>query len=208
MPSKDTKATIYSIWLLFILTFLPGLCYSTNYDGVILGDSISSGYGVTQTQNWVYVWQQSLTCHPKISNISVQGATTADGLDNLIYFYQQHQAKWMILELGGNDGLRGLNLDAMQNRLEKMIQLARSKRTDIYLVSTDLPANYGETYRKQFKSKFEELAKRYNLNHISLFFPSDQALIQSDGIHPSPKGHALIADAMRPLSDIICKIDN
>ncbi len=172
---------------------------------MILGDSISSGYGVTESQNWVYLWQQSLSCNTKISNISVQGATTADGLNNLAYFYKQHQARWLILELGGNDGLRGLDLDAMQSRLEQIILLARSKQTDIHLISTDLPANYGEDFKQQFKSKFIELAKKYNLNHISLYFPSDQALIQSDGIHPSPKGHILIAEAMQPIADTICR---
>ncbi|MDC3180726.1 GDSL-type esterase/lipase family protein [Gammaproteobacteria bacterium] len=201
---KDTNTTTSSIWVYLSLALLLSYCHCEEYDGIILGDSISSGYGVEPKENWVYLWQSSLTCKLNILNLSVQGATTADGLNTLNYFYANHTANWMILELGGNDGLRGLDLDQMKSRLDALITLAENNQTKVLLVSTDLPINYGKDFRTKFQEAFDTIAKQHHLIHLKLQFPEDVSLIQSDGIHPSASGHQRIAQTLQPLSAEVC----
>lgn len=204
MLSQANRQKPLALMLIYILTLLPLYAYTTNYDVTILGDSISSGYGVKPADNWVNQWSKQLSCNIFLRNLSVQGATTQDGIETLEYFYRYHHTNWLIIELGGNDGLRNLNLDGMSIRLNQLIEKGKANQARVILVATDLPPNYGANFKKRFQSIFRQLAKQHEVQLIQLTFPKDANLIQPDGIHPSPIGHQSIARLMLQKLPNVC----
>lgn len=204
MFSKVRQATYISMMLRLIISISLLTCHALSYDVLVLGDSISSGYGVLPSESWVKIWAEKLPCSPRLLNLSIQGATTNDGLQSLKHFYKENQSKWVIVELGGNDGLRGLKLSLMEARLSSIIELALSSEASVILLATDLPPNYGQLYRRQYRSTFERLAESYHLPLVKLAFPEDEALMQDDGIHPNAQGHEKIAIEMLTMKTFVC----
>ena len=130
---------------------------------LVWGDSLSAAYGIPVDKGWVNLLQQKLQNNAVINNGSISGETTAGGLTRLPAALQTYQPDYVLLELGANDGLRGIKTDTMQANLEQMIQLAQQAKAKVVLLGIKLPPNYGSAYTQKFEAVYTNLAKQYNL---------------------------------------------
>lgn len=171
---------------------------------VVLGDSISAGYGIEVSQGWVALLQQKLdqqgTGHI-IHNESISGDTTAGGLARIDAALTLHKPAVVIVELGANDGLRGLPPTLIKNNLAGIIQLARQNGAKVLLLSMKIPPNYGKRYIDLFYTIYPQLATELGIPYVP-FIMEDVALtkdmMQQDGLHPNAKGQPVIADKVWP----------
>jgi acyl-CoA thioesterase-1 len=163
--------------------------------GVILGDSLSAGYGVKLDESWPSILEKNLNnegIHIKIVNAGISGDTTSGGLFRLPKLLEEHQPNLVILELGGNDGLRGMSIEkVIKINLDTMIKMSKDAGAEVVLVGVELPPNYGNKYTSQFKNMYAELANKHHLNLIEGSIKEMVAsnLMQADGIHPNINGH-------------------
>jgi acyl-CoA thioesterase-1 len=167
---------------------------------VVLGDSISAGYGMEVQQGWVALLQKRLDQHNSdytVFNESISGDTTAGGLARIDQALQQYKPKILILELGANDGLRGLSPKIMKANLAEIIRRSQLSGAKILLLSMRIPPNYGKRYTEMFYNVYPQLAKEMSVTYVH-FILKDVALVkelmQGDGLHPNAKAQALIAD--------------
>ena len=187
--------------LLLLAIGLPRLALAETL--LIVGDSLSAAYGIPVDQGWVALLQRQLAAehYPyTIVNASISGDTTANARARLDQTITRHQPAIVILELGGNDGLRGLSLAAMKENLAAMISAARQSGAQLLLVGVELPPNYGKHYTDKFRAIYRELA----VEHQVALLPSlvegvgtRAELMQADGIHPNGRAQALIAARVR-----------
>ena len=168
---------------------------------VVFGDSISAAYGLNPAQGWVSLLQKKLGAKHQVVNASLSGETTAGGLSRLPAVLQQHKPDVLVLELGGNDGLRGLPLTAMQDNLNQMVRLAQSQKARVLLVGMALPPNYGPEYGNKFQAVFRDVAAARKTALVPLLvkgFEGDLAQFQPDGIHPAASAQARMLDNVLP----------
>lgn len=175
----------------------------------MLGDSLSAGYGIRIEEGWVALLQARLKTQGygyRVVNASVSGETSSGGLARLPRALELHRPAIVVIELGANDGLRGLPLDATRRNLTQMVELARAAGARVLLVGMRLPPNYGPRYTSEFQELFGALAKRYDLALVPFLLRDvalHEALMQADGLHPNSKAQALMLDtvwpALRPL---------
>ncbi len=166
---------------------------------LILGDSLSAGLGVNYDQAWPSLLQTRINkigSSYSVINAGVSGDTTSGGISRLPRLLKKYSPEILILELGGNDGLRGTSLKAIEKNLRDMIDSAQSSNVTVLLIGVQLPPNYGALYTKGFEDIFSDLAKEYSLDLIqgSLKTMVNEGLMQSDGIHPNVLGHQQIED--------------
>ena len=166
---------------------------------LILGDSLSAGLGVNYDQAWPSLLQTRINeigSSYSVINAGVSGDTTSGGISRLPRLLKKYSPEILILELGGNDGLRGTSLKAIEKNLRDMINSAQSSNITVLLIGVQLPPNYGMLYTKGFEEIFSDLAKEYSLDLIqgSLRAMVNEGLMQSDGIHPNVLGHQQIED--------------
>ena len=164
---------------------------------LILGDSLSAGLGVNYDQAWPSLLQSRINeigSSYSVINAGVSGDTTSGGISRLPRLLKKYSPEILILELGGNDGLRGTSLKAIEKNLRDMINSAQSSNVTVLLIGVQLPPNYGMLYTKGFEEIFSDLAKEYSLDLIqgSLKTMVNEGLMQSDGIHPNVLGHQQI----------------
>jgi acyl-CoA thioesterase-1 len=171
---------------------------------VVLGDSLSAGYGIPVQQGWVKLLEQRLAKEGygyRVVNASVTGETTQGGLARLPRALEQHKPALVILELGGNDGLRGLPLAASRDNLARMIELSQKAKAKVLLVGMMMPPNYGPRYAGEFREMYPALAKKYSvaftpflLDRVAL----NPELMQDDGIHANAKGQPRMLENVWP----------
>jgi acyl-CoA thioesterase-1 len=171
----------------------------------VLGDSLAEGLGVGETQSYPAVIQRTLDRKGygyRVVNLGVSGDTTTGGLSRLPYALSLKPAI-LVIELGGNDGLRGIPVPSTKANLEKMIVAAQKSGTDVLLAGMTLPPNYGSEYIRNFEAVYRDLARKYKTQLIpSLMRPiaeqieSRPGLMQRDGIHPTAEGHELLANTV------------
>lgn len=167
---------------------------------VVLGDSISAGYGIDVSQGWVALMQKKLddTHHDfTLDNASITGDTSSGGLARIDQLLIQHKPDVLILELGANDGLRGLPPALMKSNLAEIIRRAQHAHAKVLLLGMKIPPNYGKRYIEMFYNVYPQLAKEMNIPVIP-FLLEDVALtsglMQSDGLHPNAQAQPLIAE--------------
>lgn len=172
---------------------------------LLMGDSLSAGYGLPYDENWVSMLAAELARQkpPVIMiNDSISGDTTANGLARLPDALVQYQPDWVFLALGANDGLRGLSLPAMQNNIREMIVLSRQAGAKVALIGMDLPQNYGVPFRQAFAQVFATLAETFELPLLSGDAFSDIVgqpdYSQTDGLHPNVAAQPKIYAIMLP----------
>ena len=184
--------------LLLLLMILP-LTASANII-LIVGDSLSAAYGLPLEQGWVALLQARLDSRDypyRIVNASISGDTTANARSRLPRALASHEPAVVLLELGGNDGLRGLSLTAMKSNLDAMITSAQQAGSQVLLIGMQLPPNYGPRYTERFQSIYHELAGERNLALLPSLVDgigTKQNLMQEDGIHPNAVAQPLIVD--------------
>ncbi len=199
--------------LLLLLLILPG----TAPAGIILvvGDSLSAAYGIPVEQGWVSLLQDRLDTRDypfRIVNASISGDTTANARARLPDALASHAPAVVLLELGGNDGLRGLSLAAMKDNLAAMISSAQEAGAQVLLVGVQLPPNYGPRYTERFQAVYRELARERDLALLPSLVDgigTEQNLMQADGIHPNAAAQPLIRDRVwEALVPLLERTDN
>ncbi|WP_241984200.1 arylesterase [Aliidiomarina sedimenti] len=187
--------------LVLLLVIRPA---SANVSLLIFGDSLSAGYGISQADTWVAEierrWQQD---YPEYSiiNASISGDTTQGGLRRLAEVVERHQPDAVFIELGGNDGLRGFQIDSIRSNLSEMIHYLQNRDIHVALSQIEIPPNMGPRYTDQFRSLFANIAEQHNVELVPFFMldiATDPGLMQSDGIHPNLQAQEAIADIMEP----------
>jgi acyl-CoA thioesterase I len=181
--------------VLFALTLVTFSAYSDTGTILVFGDSISAGYGLAAPdKGWVALLQHKLQSEGydyQVINASVSGETTAGGLARLSRALSLHHPSIVILELGGNDGLRALPVGAMRENLEQMAVAARAAGAEVLLLGMRIPPNYGPIYSDQFYSAFGQVAGKLRLPLVHFFLQDvaqDNAQMQADGTHPNERG--------------------
>ncbi len=199
-------------WLIVCLLFAASASAHPARTILVFGDSISAGYGIPVGQGWVALLQaklERLGYGYRVVNASVSGETTAGGLDRLPRALALHRPQILILELGGNDGLRALPVQQMRANLGRMLRLARSAGTSVVLLGMRMPPNYGPEYTAQFQRAFVDVAKAHRVAFVPFFLQgiaTQPALMQADGLHPNVRGQALLlANAWRALGPMLRK---
>jgi acyl-CoA thioesterase-1 len=171
---------------------------------VVLGDSLSAGYGLKIQEGWVNLLSQRLASEGygyKVVNASVSGETTQGGLARLPRVLELHKPDVVIIELGGNDGLRGLPLATSRENLRRSIELARNARARVLLLGMLIPPNYGKRYGDEFRDMFTMLAETYSLALVPFLLDRvalEPGLMQADGIHPNVRGQPRMLENVWP----------
>jgi acyl-CoA thioesterase I len=189
----------------FVLTLLAvvALLHSpaaVSADGtiVVVGDSLSSGYGVELEQSWVALLEDRLHAEGygyRVINASIAGDTSAGGLARLPRLLAAHSPAIVILELGGNDGLRALPVDRLRANLAAMIEASTGQGAEVILTGIQIPPNYGPSYTRAFSAVYPELAAEYDIALVDFLLDGvalQDGLMQADGIHPNARGHAVM----------------
>ncbi|MCF6324313.1 MAG: arylesterase [Gammaproteobacteria bacterium] len=191
--------------LLMLITFiLPTTVSAQQQTIVVVGDSLSAAYGMTQKEGWVNllaIKMKEATLPYRIVNTSISGETTHGALARFSTIISTHQPTIIIIALGGNDGLRGMPLKAMKQNLASMIQSAQTANSDVLLAGMQLPPNYGRTFTQKFSNSYQQLADEYNIALLPFLLKGmdqDLTLFQSDGIHPLNSAQPMILDNVWP----------
>ncbi len=177
---------------------------------LLLGDSLSASYGMKQNQGWVYLLNQQLKTNNapyQIINASISGETTAGGLSRLPGILSKQEVDYLLIELGGNDGLRGFPPKLIKNNLLQIIDLAKQKNITVFLMNVKIPPNYGPRYNKMFGQVFVDVAEHANVPLLPFFLNTiavHPELMQNDGIHPNVEAQPKIVEVMaNQLAEII-----
>jgi acyl-CoA thioesterase-1 len=198
----------HPIYILIFLSFIALAFTSfatmanvpTKHSILLLGDSVSASYRMKQSQGWVHLLNKQLTTQKsayKITNASISGETTTGGLSRLPGILEKEKVDHLVIELGGNDGLRGYSPKKIKNNLLQMIKLAQDKNIPVSLYKIKITPNYGPRYNKMFEQVFIDVAAETGSNLLNFFVEplvTDSTLMQEDGIHPSIKAQPIIAE--------------
>lgn len=198
---KCKRSGLLKVALLFFIFVLASDLYAQKKQILIFGDSITAGYGLEQEQAFPAFIQQkidSLGMNYSVVNAGLSGETSAGGLRRIDWVLQQ-DVDVFILELGGNDGLRGIDPENTKQNLQGIMDKVSEKypSAEIILTGMEAPPNMGEQYTNRFRSVFEELAEENDVIFMPFILESvagDPELNQGDGIHPTEEGHRLIAE--------------
>lgn len=176
---------------------------------LVVGDSLSAGYGMRREEAWPALLAARIAAQRldwRVVNASISGDTSAGGRSRLSAAIERHRPALVVIALGANDALRGLPLSAMKDNLRAMIRECRSARARVLLVGMDMPPNFGETFRREFRAVFADLAASEDVARVPFMlegFATRRELFQADGIHPAAAAQPLILDnlwpALRPL---------
>lgn len=194
-----------------MLILVSGLNTAYAASIVVFGDSISAAYGIEVNKGWVAKLQQKLKQEKKtyqVINASVSGETTSGGVSRLPQVLKQYQPNILILELGGNDGLRGQPPKLMQQNLQKMIQQAKQQKVKVVLLGMKIPPNYGKAYNQAFEKVFVEVAKSEQVPFVPFFLEGvggHDDLMQVDGIHPNAKAQDKLLKNVWPTLEKVLK---
>lgn len=195
---------VRAFWLALAL-LLPAAAAAAAPAILVYGDSLSAGYGIAQDRGWVALLEGRLKTERfdySVVNASISGEITRGGLERLPQALARTHPAVVILELGANDGLRGLPIAQMKANLGRMIELAKKARARVLLVGMKLPPNYGPDYTRAFESAFGELARRYRVALVPFLLQGiaqDEALFQPDGLHPSAAVQPVLLDNVWPV---------
>lgn len=178
---------------------------------LVLGDSISAAFGIEQTQGWVALLEQKLKQlqYPlRVINASISGETTQGGLQRLPSLLERHTPSLVIVELGGNDGLRGLKLSMIEANLNEIVKLVKASKADVLLAGMRLPPNYGQIYTQKFYQIFNDLARQENIALVPFLMDgvaTVDGMMQSDGIHPTADAQEILLNnvwkKLKPMLD-------
>lgn len=199
-------------WFALVLMLIPFAAVSDQHKGseshadiklLVLGDSLSAAYGLKAPEGWVSLlqnmWEEN---HSGIYvvNAAISGETTDGGLARLPRLLAQHQPTHLLIELGGNDGLQGHNVNKLRVNLRNMVDIAHGAGVEVFIQEMQIPTNYGRRYNKLFTESFAMIAEEKDIPLVPFFLADvalDSSLMQRDGIHPNAKAQPKIAEFMR-----------
>ena len=177
---------------------------------LVMGDSISAAYGIQREQGWVYLLEQRLKTQGlpwRVVNASLSGETTGGGLARLPLALETHEPALVILELGGNDGLRGYPINRVRDNLKAMVELALADQSQVLLVGMQIPPNYGPRYTRSFYAMYEDIAADTDSALVPFLLEAvalESGMMQADGVHPTAEAQPLLLDTLWPhLEDLL-----
>jgi len=171
---------------------------------VVLGDSISAGYGIEVAEGWVALLQKKLidtNSHYSISNASISGDTSAGGLARIDQILTVDKPAIILLQLGANDGLRGLSPVQMKNNLAEIVRRVQKAKAKVILLGMKIPPNYGKRYVDLFYNVYPQLAKELDIPLVPFILDDvalNKDLMQADGLHPNAKAQPILASKIEP----------
>lgn len=189
--------------LIVIVMCLPAAVYAKTI--MILGDSISAGYGLQPQQGWVTQLQQRLNQqYPKkhqVVNASVSGETSSGALARLPRLLQTYKPHIVVIELGGNDGLRGQPPQILQQNLGKLVSLSQQSKATVILLGMKIPPNYGQAYTQAFEKTYLSVSQQYKVKYLPFFMKGiagHPQLMQKDLIHPNAQAQSILLNNAYP----------
>ncbi len=197
--------------VIFVLLPSAASAAEDSYTLMVWGDSLSAAYGFSEEQGWVALLDEKLNSENwpyRVINGSVSGETTTGGLERLPAMLESYSPDLVILELGGNDGLRGLPLELMKANLKSMVDLVRADGGEVLLTGIQIPPNYGPRYTEPFFALFREIAEEDSLPLVPFLIdgiPQQPELMQNDGIHPKAEAQFMILENVWPYLEPMLK---
>ncbi len=186
--------------IIFLLVLLFIQKVHANNVILVLGDSLSASYGIEYQNGWVELLKDKLKNEKikyNIINSSISGETTAGGLKRLPRLLKENKPKVVILQLGANDGLRGLSIKQIYDNIKKMVALIKKNSSKCLLVGIKVPPNYGNRYSKSFFEVFTKISNQEKINLVPFLFKgfaTNQEYFLSDGIHPNKKAQPIMLE--------------
>ena len=190
------------IILILFLTF----SYSITAESkklLILGDSISAGYGLKESENWVELFNNSIDAERMnitMINSSISGDTTIGGLSRIGNVLKEHKPEYVLIELGGNDALRGYPLNQIKTNLLKIVDASLESKAKPLIMQIKIPPNYGKRYVEAFENIYLEISNEKDIPLLTFLLEKvalDQSLMQPDGIHPNEKAQPIIVEQIK-----------
>ena len=203
MKDLNQKTRLLPYFFLLSLCLIPlGVSAKTI---MILGDSLSAGYGIQPQQGWVHLLQKRLEQqYPKqhkVVNASVSGETTSGALARLPKLLQTHRPDLVVIGLGGNDGLRGQPPQMIQKNLASLIQQSQKAKAKVIVFGMKMPPNYGQAYSKAFENNYKVVSQQYKVKLLPFFMQGvagNKTLMQKDLIHPNAKAQTILLNNAYP----------
>jgi acyl-CoA thioesterase-1 len=200
LPRGRANQTLIN-WCLSLLLLMAGtVAQAANDKLLIVGDSLSAAYGIPVEQGWVAKLSERIDgtrYMVEVVNASVSGDTTANGLTKLPALLSEYQPAVVIIELGGNDGLRGLSIKKMKQNLTEMTELATTAGAQVILTGMQIPSNYGAAYTKMFTKTYTDVASQTDALLVPFLLQgleSGLEWFQSDGVHPNANAQPIMLD--------------
>ncbi|WP_036240529.1 arylesterase [Marinospirillum insulare] len=198
-PWKNKVISKLAAFLLLLIINSSSLVAAERPVILVMGDSLSAAYNIPTSAGWVSLLEERLKKRTdwQVINASISGETTSGGLTRLPALLRQHQPSLVLLELGANDGLRGLPPQLITNNLEKMLTLSEESGAKVMLIGILLPPNYGPAYLAKFEQTYPQLAKKHQLPLLPFLLEgvADQpSLMQEDGLHPTAEAQPKILE--------------
>ncbi|RGD91671.1 arylesterase [Acinetobacter sp. SWAC57] len=203
VQNRKFKKRINSYLVLIALCMSPTWVFAKTV--MVLGDSISAGYGIEPQQAWVNLLQKRLDQqYPKqhkVVNASVSGETTSGALARLPKLLQTHKPNVVVIELGGNDGLRGQPPQMIQKNLAQLIQQSQKAHATVVVLGMKIPPNYGTAYSKAFENNYKVVSQQYKVKLLPFFLEGvagNKSLMQKDLVHPNGKAQPILLNLAYP----------
>lgn len=203
VQNRKFKKRISSYLVLLALCLSPTWVFAKTV--MVLGDSISAGYGIEPQQAWVNLLQKRLDQqYPKqhkVVNASVSGETTSGALARLPKLLQTHKPNVVVIELGGNDGLRGQPPQIIQKNLVQLIQQSQKANATVVVLGMKMPPNYGTAYSKAFENNYKVVSQQYKVKLLPFFLEGvagNKSLMQKDLVHPNGKAQPILLNLAYP----------
>ena len=204
-----SKGRYYSMTRFFYLFLLLSVA-SNGSTLLVLGDSLSASYGISEENGWVQLLSADLEPQYKIVNASISGDTSGNGLARLPRLLEEFNPNYVLIELGANDGLRGHPLKLLKTNIEKMILMCQDKNIEPLLFGMEIPANYGRRYSGNFAAIYPSLALQFKIPLMPFQFEdlaSSESMIQADGLHPSLEAQKIIKSRVKSFLTPILKLE-
>jgi acyl-CoA thioesterase-1 len=190
------------ISFVFLLLVQTQVCADNSAPKIlILGDSLSAAYNIPIEKSWPELFRNNIrSSYPQSSviNASISGETTFGGVQRLEKLLEKHQPGQLIIELGGNDGLQGLNFAQSTENLDQMVRQAKQQDISVLLIGVRMPPNFGAAYNARFQQIFESVSVQHDIHYLPRFLEgvaaSDASLMQNDGIHPTAEAQPVLAE--------------
>ncbi|TDT43013.1 acyl-CoA thioesterase-1 [Halospina denitrificans] len=195
----STRSSVLTLILLWLCLTLPATAMAEN-TVLVFGDSLSAAYGIAEEDGWVTLLEEKLAeTHPQwqVRNASVSGETTGGGLRRINKALDHHTPEIVILQLGGNDGLRGKDPQTMRNNLATIIERSKDTGAKVLLIGIEIPPNYGQQYTTAFRNQYQQLANNHEINFLPFLLEdiyNRNGMMQNDGIHPTAEAQPLVLE--------------
>jgi acyl-CoA thioesterase-1 len=196
---------VKSVFLTLMITLIAGVSPASARSKIlVMGDSISAAYGIQRDAGWVALLDQRLSetaTRWEVINASISGETTGGGLARLPKALEAHDPEIVIIELGGNDGLRGYPVSRIRENLDKLVELAVAGGRRVLLLGMRIPPNYGPRYTRAFEAMYRDVADAHGVRFVPFILEAvalHPGLMQDDGIHPTAEAQPKLLDSVWP----------